>query len=648
MREILGLFKSCTSRPVLPVIIIPLIIMALEIWIFGPLLDLPYLFDDPAVLQAARESDWSHIWTELRWPVGYYRPLSLTLWKGADTYLGHHAILVLRGLALALHGVNAILVGLLYSRIGRSHPGQSRFLAMLLFLVFPFSLQAVAYPNAIIHPLVAFLVLSAVYAASIPLRPRIALGLLLAALAPFAAEHGAITGWLILLFAGGMGNLFSKQRLLPQIIYGLMPLGFAALWSLLAAENYMMVRFSLSDWGWNALYLLQGALSPLVRVIPSSWPGKEWGLMLLELAGLALFAIWFRSAGRFRVWAISVGWYMLSIFPVLISRPFIYVMDGPRLMYLGAAGAVWLWTEGIRLMMQRGQRWKLPALFLLGVILALHIATLLKMRTMLIVGGKLTRETLAQIRELPEGRTLVFINYPSWLADRVEYYPIGHEGLSLVPDYVGLGRFIYANLGKTWKVIELSFPDLMKAWRFRFGTLGIWPGWERMAEITQGADDVYIVDYSNYIQPRILKAGGRKPCLSRLAVFGAGALILCEARIGYSHFDSEVKVFTIWMVNAPLREDWTIFLHLYGPDGQLVAQEDGYLIGKTVPLRLMRPGLGIQDIRRLPISREWPHGLYEIALGVYRLDTGERADVHSEVLVPRPDRALRITTLSLP
>ncbi len=629
------------------------IILALEVWFFGPLLDLPYLFDDPAVLQAARESEWLHIWTKLCWPIGYYRPLSLTLWKGADAYLGHNAILVLRVLALALHGVNAILVGLLYGRVERSCSWQDKCLAILIFLVFPFSLQAVVYPNAIIHPLVTFLALSAVYAASTLWRSKAVLGLFLAALAPFAAEHGAITGWLVLLFVGGMGDLFPKQRLLSRriaILYGLMPIGFAVLWALLAIENQIKTgpHFSPSDFGLNALYFLQGLLSPLVRAIPAAWPGKVLGLMFLELAGLILSFIWFWSGDRLRVWVISVGWYLLSVLPVLITRPFIYVMDGPRLMYLGAAGAAWLWAEGIRLVSRRRPRWKVLVFFLLGIVLGLHAATLFKTRTLLLVGGKLTRETLTQIRELPEGRTLVFFNYPSWLADQVKDYPMGHEGISLVPDYLGVGQFLYANLGKAWRVIELSFPDIMKAWRFHFGTLGPWPGWERMAAITQSADDVYVVDYSNYMQPRILRVGGRAPCLSRLAVFGAGALILCEAWVDYTRSDSEVKVFTVWMANTPLREDWTIFLHLYGPNGQLMAQEDGYLIGKTLPLRLMQPGLGVQDIRKLPVSKEWPHSLYQIALGIYRSDTGERADVHSEVFMPQSDRALRIATLSLP
>jgi len=52
--------------------------------LFGPFLSLPYLFDDPVVLRAARDARWAEIWTSLRWPVGYYRPLGLTLWKAAD------------------------------------------------------------------------------------------------------------------------------------------------------------------------------------------------------------------------------------------------------------------------------------------------------------------------------------------------------------------------------------------------------------------------------------------------------------------------------------------------------------------------------------------------------------------------------------
>ncbi|WP_448593679.1 hypothetical protein, partial [Thermoflexus hugenholtzii] len=125
--------------------------------LFGPFLSLPYLFDDPVVLQAARDARWTEIWTSLRWPVGYYRPLGLTLWKAADLVWGNGAVFALRGLGLALHMFNAALVGLLYRRISGSGSRWAALLAAFWFLLFPFSLQAVIYPSALIHPLVAFL-----------------------------------------------------------------------------------------------------------------------------------------------------------------------------------------------------------------------------------------------------------------------------------------------------------------------------------------------------------------------------------------------------------------------------------------------------------------------------------------------------------
>jgi len=127
--------------------------------LFGPFLSLPYLFDDPVVLQAARDARWAEIWTSLRWPVGYYRPLGLTLWKAADLLWREGAVLALRGLGLALHIFNAALVGLLYRRISGSGSRWAVLLAAFGFLLFPFSVQAVIYPSALIHPLVAFFAL---------------------------------------------------------------------------------------------------------------------------------------------------------------------------------------------------------------------------------------------------------------------------------------------------------------------------------------------------------------------------------------------------------------------------------------------------------------------------------------------------------
>jgi hypothetical protein len=240
----------------------------------------------------------------------------------------------------------------------------------------------------------------------------------------------------------------------------------------------------------------------------------------------------------------------------------------------------------------------------------------------------------------------VFINYPSWLASSSERYPFGHEGIPLIPDYVGIGTFLRADLGESWEAPALSFPDIMQPWRFRYGTLGSWPGWEGMAEIVQRADAVFRVDYRTEGSLRLVRVGGRRPCQFEWASFGPGSLVLCEASV--ERGKGELIVLTTWALRAPVHEDWTVFLHLYGPDGRLVAQEDGYLIGKTLPPRWMRVGASVQDIRRLPISPTASPGAYRIGLGVYRLDTGERVNFHSGMFVPQEDRVIPLAAIDLP
>ncbi|MCX7689500.1 hypothetical protein [Thermoflexus sp.] len=490
----------------------------------------------------------------------------------------------------------------------------------------------------------AFLILTATGFSSLPGPAAAVIGFLLAFSAPFAAEHGVMAGWLILLFVSlSRGSPAASGSWTPYrvAIYGALPFVFFALWLSLSGSPRAIGGYSLPDVMWNGLYLLQGLLSPFIRAVPASWSGSAWKMALAEAGMLASLAIVFWLQKRFPLWLTSVGWYGLAVLPVAISRPFVYVMDGPRLMYLAAAGAAWLWA-GVISHLARRRRWgRWAALILAGGILLAHGEFLLELRMQLETGGRLAEETLRQVQEIPSGKTLVFVNYPSWLAASNERYPLGHEGVPLIPDYLGLASFLRANLGRSWTVVELSFPDIMQSWRFRFGTLGTWPGWQRMAEIVQQADYVYIMDYSSGGHPQLMLSGMKAPCSSQLAAFGEGELILCDASIEGSA--GEIRVYTTWTAAARIPADWTIFLHLYDPDGRLLAQEDGYLVGRTLPPQRMEPGVSIREIRRLPLSAVRSPGMHRIAIGVYRRETGERLEVHSSLT--HPDRALLLGTL---
>jgi len=85
-----------------------------------------------------------------------------------------------------------------------------------------------------------------------------------------------------------------------------------------------------------------------------------------------------------------------------------------------------------------------------------------------------------------------------------------------------------------------------------------------------------------------------------------------------------------WRATGTPREDYTIFTHLIGPDGDLYGQHDGYPQGGALPTTLWRKGDIVRDIHRLPIEPSAPPGNYRIRVGLYLLSTMQRLLVMKE------------------
>ncbi len=79
-----------------------------------------------------------------------------------------------------------------------------------------------------------------------------------------------------------------------------------------------------------------------------------------------------------------------------------------------------------------------------------------------------------------------------------------------------------------------------------------------------------------------------------------------------------------WSAVQPLDEDYQVFVHLIGPDGHLVAQDDGAPVGGEEPTSRWQPGTWVLDPRRLDLPPDTQPGRYEIDVGLYRLTDGQR------------------------
>ncbi len=82
-----------------------------------------------------------------------------------------------------------------------------------------------------------------------------------------------------------------------------------------------------------------------------------------------------------------------------------------------------------------------------------------------------------------------------------------------------------------------------------------------------------------------------------------------------------------WQALAPVGEDFTVFTHVLGEGSQIWAQHDGQPQGGRAPTSDWSPGEIVVDEHELVIHPQTPPGVYELEVGMYRSDTGQRLKV---------------------
>jgi len=86
----------------------------------------------------------------------------------------------------------------------------------------------------------------------------------------------------------------------------------------------------------------------------------------------------------------------------------------------------------------------------------------------------------------------------------------------------------------------------------------------------------------------------------------------------------EARVTLTWQGLRAMREDYTIFVQLIGPDGRPHGQMDTWPVQGTYPTSTWAPGEIISDPYVVRVDADAPPGEYQIAVGVYLLRTNQR------------------------
>jgi len=99
-----------------------------------------------------------------------------------------------------------------------------------------------------------------------------------------------------------------------------------------------------------------------------------------------------------------------------------------------------------------------------------------------------------------------------------------------------------------------------------------------------------------------------------------------------------------WQCIRAVEEDYTLFVHLLGPDGTLKGQIDVWPRNGTHPTSAWREGEVIEDMYTVYLDRDAPPGAYQVEIGWYLLETMQRLPLLDEsgqviddrVLLPAP------------
>jgi hypothetical protein len=111
-----------------------------------------------------------------------------------------------------------------------------------------------------------------------------------------------------------------------------------------------------------------------------------------------------------------------------------------------------------------------------------------------------------------------------------------------------------------------------------------------------------------------------------LAIFGDGEIALLDARVTLLPEPSNAISVTVhWQALRPLERDYTVFVHVIDPNGQLQGQQDTMPQDNKLPTSRWRPGQVVADRYRVALKPGAPSGGgYRYALGLYEWQTGQR------------------------
>ncbi len=600
---------------------------------YGDSLRLPFFYDDLQHLVWLHGQSLGSIFVSAA-DRPYYRPMQFFAWKLYEVIFGVDSALVYHGLNLVLHVLNGLLV---VSLVRRLTPRPDRWwpaiLTGLIFVTFPFAYQVVPLPASLTHPMATMFVL-------------------LALLTYDRFQFSGHRRWLITALGCGLVAFISNEG---SILLG----GLIALWIFirspqekrwrwvglfiaLAAIYYLWYQSRQADSSGtltlrnpetitqNAIYILQGLsipLQPFGQALMNFGASDQAAASIAALIALGSVAVVLWRTHMFHRFVFAVGWYGLCAAPAILLLSHNYLINSPRLMYLGFVGAAWLWASVVEVV------WDLHWPTLVRRLTTLAVAAGILIPPFIFVRERMNlymltvtpiQSVIDVVRRSHPTDRLLFINLPAWLGPSRSWYPIGHEGVLFLQKSISMNDFLLANIGRSVPAKAIEFDNLSAPQPYYYGIYGPSLDWAPLNVQVRAADNVYLTIYSpqsiDLVEAgRILKAPSSSE--NTVATFG-GSLIL-ENPV-WSMCANRLKVTLNWLTSQVVPGNLAIFVHILNSDGTLVAQHDSPPLMGLMPFWQWQVGDRVEDNHPIDLSALSDNQSYTIAIGLYDSGTGQR------------------------
>jgi hypothetical protein len=642
------------SRNRLVIVLLGLVAL-LAIIIYWPTIKLPLIYDDLLHIRIVDDLNLLSVWLPTK-AFGFYRPLTFFPLLIVEAIFSRYPSELLHGINIFQHALNGVLLGWLSWRLWqRLHWAIA---AALIIVFFPFAYQAIAVYGHNVHPTVTGIILLALHTYLSAIRSsgraRTAWWIVTAFLflmSLLSHESAIIFGFLAAtVHFNETGHFFIRTRgsdsflSQPWILFLVAGTIYFIGYQFLPLSRAPQASFEVEALRQKIYYLLQGAGYPLAWF--GQWLPENLGVLVV---GLGFFLMVILSAwsarDRFNRLPLALGWswWLLASLVLAIPLSASYLLHGPRLLYLSAAGVAILWPVLLEPVYQLKRFGRLIWLAVMAIILltsGIFIRGRLQAYDTLTEPVKVMEEVL-QDRPAEEG--VIFVNLPQWLAPESNTYPIGVEFVAMLGDYLFVEELVRENLDVDRPVLAREVVDLLANPSYTYAVHDQDQFGSIEADWTRSGSHIFITNYGAD-EPATMYTGQLIPLsfqTAPLASFGPYQLLKVEA----DQCDGIVNLVTTWRQDESrdpsktIEPTTSIFVQLVDNDGQLVNQADGPLLGLRPDLIEVTADWELIDRRMVENPGNKAN---QLLAGVYDYLSGERYRGYDNEGQPLEDDALVI------